>query len=109
VLNRMAAVCCSVQHFGEQCTHARAYQELQKFSDFDLNYLCLEYPSFLGALQLPSSVLYDSPKMRRLETLLPKLIVSERCDCPPVYPYIYLYLGCMLCRSDATVRHVSLC
>ena len=77
VMQRIAAVCCSMQHFGEQCDQQRAYQELIKFSDFDLNFLCLEYPSFLGAHQLPSSVLYDSPKMVRLKTLLPPLIVSD--------------------------------
>lgn len=77
VLNRMASVCVSVQHFGEQCDHQRAYQELMTFSDFDLNYLCLEYPSFLGAYQLPSTVLYDSPKLIRLKALLPPLIVSQ--------------------------------
>lgn len=80
IMNRIAAVCCSVQHFGDQCDHKRVYQELIKFSDFDLNYLCLEYPSFLGDYQLPSSVLYDSPKMLRLKTLLPELIVSDQKD-----------------------------
>jgi len=74
VLNSIADVCFAVQHFGDQCDQSRVYQELIKFSDFDLNYLCLEYPSYLGAYQLPSSVLYDSPKMVRLKTLLPKLI-----------------------------------
>lgn len=76
VMNHMAAVCCTVEHFGDQCDQSRVLQELSKLSDFDLNYLCLEYPSFLGKYQLPSSVLYDSPKLLQLKTLLPKLIVS---------------------------------
>lgn len=45
-------------------------------SDFDINSICLEYPSQLGHLQLKSEVLYESPKMRKLETLLPQLIVK---------------------------------
>lgn len=112
VLHRIAAVCCSVLHFGDACDHQRAYQELLQFSDFDLNFLCLEYPSFLGHLQLPSSVLYDSPKMVRLKTLLPTLIVSEagrqggREACISVYVYICIYVckcACVLGRVISLV------
>ena len=44
-------------------------------SDFDLHQLCLEYEA-LHSLQLDASALYDSPKMRLLQTLLPQLQVG---------------------------------
>lgn len=56
-------------------------------SDFDINSICLEYPSLLGHLQLSSAVLYESPKMKKLETLLPKLIVSLSLPSPPLTPH----------------------
>ena len=101
VLQRIASVCCSMQHFGDSCDQQRAHQELKQLSDFDLNYLCLEYPSFLGHLQLPSTVLYDSPKMVRLKTLLPTLIVrpyvKHACRAVscliPVLPVICVFMS----------------
>lgn len=60
-------------YFGFQVDRARARAEMETFSDFDIHQLCLQYERQLGHFALDSSVLYDSPKMRFLETLLPTL------------------------------------
>ena len=75
VLNHIATVCFSMEHFGNQCDQKRVYQELEKLSDFDLNYLCLEYASQLSSYQLSNAVLYESPKFVYLKEHLPSLIV----------------------------------
>lgn len=76
ILDIIATICYSTGHFGEQCDIKRIKNEISEMSDFDINSICLEYPSQLGHLQLKSEVLYESPKMRKLEKLLPQLIVS---------------------------------
>lgn len=75
VIDLIASICQTTGHFGDQCDIKRIKNEIKEMSDFDINSICLEYPGVLGHLQLPSSVLYESPKMKKLETLLPKLIV----------------------------------
>jgi SWI/SNF-related matrix-associated actin-dependent regulator of chromatin subfamily A containing DEAD/H box 1 len=75
-LDLIATICQSAGHFGDQCDLKRIKSEIKEMSDFDINGICLEYPSLLGHLQLSSTVLYESPKMKKLQTLLPQLIVS---------------------------------
>mmetsp|Transcript_26397 Transcript_26397/g.39169 ORF Transcript_26397/g.39169 Transcript_26397/m.39169 type:complete len:472 (-) Transcript_26397:136-1551(-) len=76
VIDEISTVLYATGHFGDQCDIARVREEVKQFSDFDINHLCLEYPSHLGHLQLSSDVLYDSPKLRQLRDMLPALISS---------------------------------
>jgi SWI/SNF-related matrix-associated actin-dependent regulator of chromatin subfamily A containing DEAD/H box 1 len=75
-LDLITSICQSTGHFGDQCDLKRIKSEIKEMSDFDINGICLEYPALLGHLQLSSAVLYESPKMKKLQTLLPQLIVS---------------------------------
>lgn len=76
VIDLLARVSLASGHFGEQADYAKVRAEIETFSDFDINRLCLDYPSSLGHLQLPSSVLYDSAKMIFLRDTLPVLVVG---------------------------------
>lgn len=76
VVDLIARVALGSGHYGEQADYAKVRAEIESYSDFDINRLCLEYPSSLGHLQLPASVLYDSTKMQFLREKLPELIVS---------------------------------
>lgn len=62
-------------HFGSQCDMERVKEELDKFSDFDIHHICMEY-SELNHLILQRDDLYISPKMLYLEEKLPKLIMD---------------------------------
>ena len=75
-MNKIAEVTYAEGRFGYQCDFQRVRDEIDKFSDFDLHQLCLEYPGPLGHLQLDSSALYDSQKMEKLKEMLPRLAVS---------------------------------
>lgn len=76
VIDLLARVALGNSHFGEQADYAKVRAEIESFSDFDINRLCLDYPSSLGHLQLPANVLYDSVKMQFLKEKLPELVVS---------------------------------
>ena len=76
VMEKIADVAYAVGRFGNQCNLERVQEELQKFSDFDLHQLCLEFPDALGHLRLDAEVLYDSPKMQKLKGMLPELLVQ---------------------------------
>ena len=68
----------AMEHFGKHCDKIeRIREEIEKFSDFDIHHMCLQYPQYLGHLKLEASALYDSPKMELLRTLVPKLHVSD--------------------------------
>lgn len=73
VMERIAMCAYHQEHFGNQCNYERVRAEVDKFSDYDLHLLCLEYPDSLGGLELDASVLYDSPKMEWLREKLPVL------------------------------------
>jgi hypothetical protein len=75
-MNKIAEVTYAEGRFGYQCDLKRVRDEIDKFSDFDLHQLCLEYPGPLGHLQLDSTALYDSQKMEKLKEMLPRLAVS---------------------------------
>ena len=75
-MKKIAEVTYAEGRFGYQCDFQRVRDEIDKFSDFDLHQLCLEYPGPLGHLQLDSSALYDSQKMEKLKEMLPRLAVS---------------------------------
>ena len=64
-------------HFGNQCDFRRVLDEITSFSDFDLHQVCLEYPDYLADLQLSAETLYDAPKMKLLQTLVPSLVVRR--------------------------------
>lgn len=73
-LNLIATVALSMGHFGKHCDKLdRIREEIEKFSDYDIHRLCLEYPQHLGHLRLDASTLYDSPKLALMKELLPKL------------------------------------
>jgi SWI/SNF-related matrix-associated actin-dependent regulator 1 of chromatin subfamily A len=72
---KIAEVCFAEGRFGYQCDYQRVRDEIDKFSDFDLHQLCLEYSDYLGHLQLDAAVLYDSQKLQRLKIMLPDLQV----------------------------------
>jgi SWI/SNF-related matrix-associated actin-dependent regulator of chromatin subfamily A containing DEAD/H box 1 len=74
VLEKIAMVAYAEQHFGNQCDYQRVRDELDLMSDYDLHLMCLMYTP-LNNLQLDASVLYDSPKMEWMRTMLPKLQV----------------------------------
>ena len=80
IMTEIAQVCYSEGRFGRQCDYQRVRDEIDKFSDFDLHQLCIEYSSQLGRHQLDSETLYDSQKMRKLRDILPKLVVSDNHD-----------------------------
>ena len=80
IMTEIAQVCYSEGRFGRQCDYQRVRDEIDKFSDFDLHQLCIEYPSQLGHHQLDSETLYDSQKMRKLKAILPKLVVSDKLN-----------------------------
>lgn len=75
VMDKIARVAHAQGHFGQQCDVARVRQECDTYSDYDLHQLCTEYPKYLGKYTLPEEALYDSPKMRRLRSLIPSLLV----------------------------------
>ena len=77
VMKKIAEVTYAEGRFGYQCDLKRVRDEIDKFSDFDLHQLCLEYPGPLGSLQLDASALYDSQKMQKLKEMLPRLAVSQ--------------------------------
>ena len=77
VMGKIAEVCHIEGRFGRQCDYQRVRDEIDKFSDFDLHQLCLEFSTSLGHLQLDSEVLYDSQKMRKLKEMVPKLVVRS--------------------------------
>ena len=72
-MKKIADVAFSRAYFGKCADYKRVRDELDKFSDYDLNELCMEYPDSLGHLQLPPEALYDSQKMRKLRKMLPAL------------------------------------
>ena len=74
IMTRIAEVAYAEGRFGYQCDYKRVRDEVDKFSDFDLHQLCLEFPS-LTSLQLDSTALYDSQKMQKLKEMLPALAV----------------------------------
>lgn len=76
-MKKIAEVTYAEGRFGYQCDLKRVRDEIDKFSDFDLHQLCLEYPGPLGNLQLDASALYDSQKMQKLKEMLPRLAVSQ--------------------------------
>jgi len=73
IFNKIANIVYDEGYFGFKVDFARAKAELETFSDFDIHQLCLQYEYQLGKYALDASVLYDSPKMEELRTLLPKL------------------------------------
>jgi hypothetical protein len=75
-MKKIAEVSYAEGRFGYQCDLKRVRDEIDKFSDFDLHQLCLEYPGPLGHLQLDATALYDSQKMQKLKEMLPRLAVS---------------------------------
>jgi SNF2 family DNA or RNA helicase len=75
VMAKIAEVCFAEGRFGYQCDYQRVRDEIDKFSDFDLHQLCLEFSDSIGHLQLDASVLYDSQKLQRLKIMLPDLQV----------------------------------
>lgn len=76
-MQKIAEVSYAEGRFGYQCDLKRVRDEIDKFSDFDLHQLCLEYPAPLGHLQLDATALYDSQKMQKLKEMLPRLAVSD--------------------------------
>lgn len=80
VMSKIAGIAYSRGRFGNQCDYQRVRDEIDNFSDFDLHQLCLEYPEALGHLQLDADVLYDSQKMIKLKTMLPKLVVRAEAE-----------------------------
>lgn len=76
IMKKIAEVTYAEGRFGYQCDLKRVRDEIDKFSDFDLHQLCLEYPGPLGSLQLDATALYDSQKMQKLKEMLPRLAVS---------------------------------
>ena len=72
-MKKIADIAYSVAHFGTFADYKRVRDELDKFSDYDLHQLCVEYPDSLGHLQLPPEALYDSQKMQKLREMLPAL------------------------------------
>jgi SWI/SNF-related matrix-associated actin-dependent regulator 1 of chromatin subfamily A len=80
IMDRIAMVAYHQEHFGNQCNYERVREEVDKFSDYDLHLLCLDYPDSLRGLELSADVLYDSPKMKRLREMLPQLQVSQMCN-----------------------------
>jgi SWI/SNF-related matrix-associated actin-dependent regulator 1 of chromatin subfamily A len=74
VMNKIAEVSHAMEHFGNQCDLRRVREELDKFSDYDLHQLCMEYPAYLSEYIVPAEMLYNSPKLMRLKSLLPELI-----------------------------------
>ena len=77
VMEKIAMTAYAEGRFGRQCDYRRVRDEIDKFSDFDIHQLCLEYPESLGQFQLDADVLYDSKKMQKLRELLPFLVVRE--------------------------------
>jgi hypothetical protein len=75
VMDKIATTAYAEGRFGRQCDYKRVRDEIDKFSDFDIHQLCLEYPESLGQFQLEANVLYDSKKMQKLRELLPFLVV----------------------------------
>ena len=81
VMKKIAEVSYAEGRFGYQCDLKRVRDEVEKFSDFDLHQLCLEFPA-LHHLQLDATALYDSQKMQKLKEMLPALVVrasSSNC------------------------------
>ncbi|KAJ1426726.1 SNF2 family N-terminal domain-containing protein [Ochromonadaceae sp. CCMP2298] len=76
MLEKIAMISYHGGHFGHQCDYQRVRDEIDLLSDFDIHQLCCEY-SPLNDLQLPASVLYDSPKMDWLRNNLPLLIADN--------------------------------
>jgi SWI/SNF-related matrix-associated actin-dependent regulator 1 of chromatin subfamily A len=75
VMTLIAEVALAKGRFGYQCNYQRVRDEIDKFSDFSLHQLCLEYPDSLGHLQLEAASLYSSQKMQKLKEMLPRLVV----------------------------------
>ena len=48
LLDRIALIAYQREHFGTQCDMKMVLNELQTFSDFDLNQLCTQYETQLG-------------------------------------------------------------
>ena len=77
IMDKIAMTAYTEGRFGRQCDYKRVREEIDKFSDFDIHQLCLEYPESLGRFQLDADVLYDSKKMQKLRELLPFLVVQK--------------------------------
>ena len=77
VMDKIAVTAHAEGRFGRQCDYRRVRAEIDKFSDFDIHQLCLEYPESLGQYQLDADVLYDSKKMQKLRELLPYFVVRK--------------------------------
>jgi len=63
----------SLGEFGHSCTVEMVDKELRRLSDFDIHSMCRKYRT-LETHCLPPSVVLQSAKLLRLETLLPQLI-----------------------------------
>ena len=99
VMSKIAGIAYSRGRFGNQCDYQRVRDEIDNFSDFDLHQLCLEYPETLGHLQLDAEVLYDSQKMQKLKTMLPKLVVRGKAT---------FHIAAFSDRSFVSTSHVVL-
>lgn len=74
-IERIARVALSNGYFGNQCDLARVKSEIVDYSDFDLHQICTMYPQYLSQYELPIEALFDSPKMVKLQEMIPKLLV----------------------------------
>lgn len=75
-IERIAKVALSNGYFGNQCDLARVKSEIVDYSDFDLHQICTLYPQYLSQYELPIEALFDSPKMVKLQEMIPPLLVS---------------------------------
>lgn len=75
VIDLIARVTLANGTFGDAADFGKVRAEIETLSDFDINRLCIEYPSSLGHLQLPSESLYESAKSILLKKMLPELVV----------------------------------
>jgi len=77
ILQTIAMAAMAGEHFGTYCTTTQAKEEiLEKFNDYDIHQLCLEYGRFGGVDRycLQEDALFDSPKFMWLREHLPRLI-----------------------------------
>lgn len=77
VINKIAMVAHVAGHFGNQCDLDRVKSEFDNFCDLDIHQLCMTYPESLEQFGLQLDTLYDSPKLKYLKDLLPKLEVLD--------------------------------
>ena len=112
-MKKIADIAYSVAHFGTFADYKRVRDELDKFSDYDLHQLCVEYPDSLGHLQLPPEALYDSQKMQKLREMLPALaaeghrilVFSQVVDRPYILTFTQSHLPYLHYVPSFTVIH----